>query len=33
VGFLLGLGTFVVACILLIGVLADVVERWRKGEF
>ena len=33
VAFLLGLGTFIVACILLIGVVVDVLEKWRHGEF
>jgi hypothetical protein len=31
--FLLGMFTFAVACILLIGVIVDVAEKWRKGEF
>jgi len=33
VAFLLGLGTFIVAVILLIGVVVDVLEKWRSGEF
>jgi hypothetical protein len=33
VAFLLGAFTFAVACILLIGVIVDVLEKWRKGEF
>jgi hypothetical protein len=31
--FILGLFTFAVATVLLIGVIFDVAERWRKGEF
>jgi hypothetical protein len=33
VAVLLGMFTFAVACILLIGVVVDVLEKWRRGEF
>ena len=31
--FVLGMMTFAVAVVLLVGVIFDVAERWRKGEF
>jgi hypothetical protein len=31
--FVLGMFTFAVAVVLLVGVIFDVLERWRKGEF
>jgi hypothetical protein len=31
--FILGMVTFSVAVVLLIGVIFDVLEKWRKGDF
>jgi hypothetical protein len=31
--FILGLFTFAVATVLLVGVIFDVVEKWKRGEF